>query len=88
MEPDLQQLMDQAFEEVMGMKCRGELKYNSITKRHERQIGPYEIGDIGLDDLLEKSHSIYHGLLEEHRRCGDLEYKRRHKPPRYGNRSI
>ncbi len=74
----LQEQMDKAFEEVMGTKCHVDLKYNSIDKRHMHHEGePRELGDVILEDLMRKSHSIYEDLLSEHRRCEDMEYKRK-----------
>lgn len=77
-EADLQEQMDMAFEEVMGTKCHVDLKYNSIDERHKRHGGESrELGDVSLEDLMRRSHSIYEDLLIEYRRCEDMEYKRK-----------
>lgn len=76
-ESHLQELMNEAFEEVMGIQCEVDLKYSSITERQKRQGGSRVSTDITLDDMLRKSHSIYKGFLSEHRAFEDMEYKRR-----------
>lgn len=72
-ESHLQKLMDKAFEEVMGMQCGVDLKYSSIAERHKRQEGSRVSTDITRDDMLRRSHSIFEGLLAEHRRCEDMK---------------
>jgi hypothetical protein len=79
MESFLQEQMNKAFEDLMGMKCRVDLKYNSISERHKALNGATEVVNTSLRDLLrmQRLQSVYEDLLSEHWQFRDQEYKRR-----------
>jgi hypothetical protein len=67
---ELQESMDDAFFEMFGVKCKVDLKYNSIEERFKQGTGEPEICDATVSEILreESPYGTYWQLLNEHRK--------------------
>jgi hypothetical protein len=70
---ELQKAMDKAFSEMFGVKCKIDLKYNSIEERQKEEGGEPEECDVPIRELFEGisergEYGTYFRLLNQHRR--------------------
>jgi hypothetical protein len=64
---ELEEAMDNAFYEMFGVRCKVDLKYNSIEERHKEQGEELEICDASIEELFEDNkYSTYERFLNQH----------------------